>query len=66
MPIKTVAYLCRGCGAIFRTIEEALQHETGCPEIAMEKRRLHDLTRSEHKVQAVLKPNPTAILKKKA
>jgi hypothetical protein len=66
MPIKTVAFLCRGCGAIFRTLEECQEHEAKCPEVAMEKKRLHDLTKKEHEVRAVIRPNPSVIQKKKA
>ena len=66
MPIKTMAFLCRGCGELFRTLEEAQEHEAKCPEVAKEKKRLHDLTQKDHEVEAVLMPNPTVIRKKKA
>jgi hypothetical protein len=66
MPIRTIAFLCRGCGAMFRTLEECQQHEAKCPEVAKEKKRLHDLTQKDHEVEAVLKPNPSVIHKKKS
>jgi len=51
---------------MFRTFEECQQHEAKCPEIAKEKKRLHDLTQKDHEVGAILQPNPSVIHKKKA
>lgn len=65
MPIRTVAFLCRGCGAIFRSVEEAQQHELNCPEVAMEKKRLHDRTQEIHEAEVIREPHPTATIRKR-